>query len=277
MRKWLIQDLQQNTKRWTIIYFHQPPNTAGSHVSSSPVEIQGKAIRVFWTPLFEQFGVDVVLCGHSHVYERSFLMNGFYGDWSSLTPAMIMDSTVGSLASGKPYRKALNGPNAKKGTIYMVNGNSGSSETNPPFTCPIMLAHDGCDECVGSTIFDIHGDTLTSRYLTGDQVIYDEYSIIKTDFPLAVSKIEDTNPVVFQVFPNPATATLSINIKDSKPFSLMMTDVLGRKVWEQATETAATESTLTLNLKDLGIKKGEYLLSKCNGANECKTEKVLVK
>jgi hypothetical protein len=30
-------------------------------------------------PILESYGVDLVLCGHSHVYERTWMLNGHYG------------------------------------------------------------------------------------------------------------------------------------------------------------------------------------------------------
>ncbi|MBP6516814.1 MAG: metallophosphoesterase [Chitinophagales bacterium] len=275
MRKWLEQDLQQNKQRFTIVYFHQVPHTAGSHVSSSPIEIQGGAIRKLWCPLFEKYGVDIVLGGHSHVYERSYLMNGFYGNWNTLDPTMILDSTIGTLASGKPYRKTFHGPQAGKGTVYVVCGNAGSSETNPPFTCPIMLAEDGCDECVGSLVIDVNGDTLTSKYLKGDGSIGDEFSIVKTDFPLAVEK-EISQTSMLDVFPNPTSALFTIKLKTNLNATLVLTDLTGRKVWEREVEAMPNEQQVEVNVKEIGLRKGEYLLSQ-HDASGTVTRKLVIK
>ena len=37
-------------------------------------------------PILEAYGVDLVLTGHSHSYERSFLIDGHYGASSTLRP-----------------------------------------------------------------------------------------------------------------------------------------------------------------------------------------------
>jgi hypothetical protein len=261
MRQWLEQDLQQNKQRFSIVYFHQVPHTAGSHISSSPAEIQMTAIRKLWCPLFEKYGVDIVLGGHSHVYERSYLMNGFFGEWSTLDSSMILDSTIGSLASGKPYRKSFQGPMAGKGTVYVVCGNAGSSTTNPPFTCPIMVVEDGCDECVGSLVIDVNKDTLTSRYLKGDGTIGDEFSIVKTDFPLA-AKSELNSSVLFEVFPNPTETLFNIRLKAESESELVLTNMLGRKVWQKKVIPSHNEQLIKVYTKELGLQKGEYLLTK---------------
>ena len=37
-------------------------------------------------PILESYGVDIVLSGHSHSYERSFLLDGHYGKSNTLPP-----------------------------------------------------------------------------------------------------------------------------------------------------------------------------------------------
>ncbi len=55
-------------------------------------------------PILEANGVDLVLNGHSHSYERSKLIGGHYGSSWTLTPAMIKDG--GSGRPGTPARTA---------------------------------------------------------------------------------------------------------------------------------------------------------------------------
>jgi 3',5'-cyclic AMP phosphodiesterase CpdA len=68
---WLESDLSANeSKLWIFVYFHHPPYSSGSHGSDLNV-------RNTLTPLFEQYGVDMVFSGHDHDYERG-LVNGIY-------------------------------------------------------------------------------------------------------------------------------------------------------------------------------------------------------
>jgi hypothetical protein len=164
---------------------------------------------------------------------------------------------------------------AGKGTVYVVCGNAGSSTTSPPFTCPIMLVEDGCDECVGSLIIDVNKDTLTSKYLKGDGSIGDEFSIVKTDFPLAV-KNEVNLTSIFEVFPNPASTMFIIRIRTEHSAELVLTDVLGRKVWEKKVDATSNEQLMEVNTKELGLRKGEYILSK-QDASGTVTQKVMIK
>ena len=61
---WLEETLAANTQPWLFVYFHIPP------YSSSPDALEGDVRRTL-TPLFEQYGVDVVFTGHHHNYERN--------------------------------------------------------------------------------------------------------------------------------------------------------------------------------------------------------------
>jgi 3',5'-cyclic AMP phosphodiesterase CpdA len=54
---------------WTIVAMHHPPYSAGYQGSSID------ARRAF-APLFEQYGVQLVLSGHDHDYQRSEVING---------------------------------------------------------------------------------------------------------------------------------------------------------------------------------------------------------
>lgn len=79
---WLKQDLAATTKKWKIVYLHFPPYTQGGH--NSEVESDLVGIRQYIIPIFERFGVDVVMSGHSHTYERSYPLHDQYGPASDL-------------------------------------------------------------------------------------------------------------------------------------------------------------------------------------------------
>jgi hypothetical protein len=67
MLGWLSADLAATTRTWKIAYFHHPPYTGGTHADNLNVQ----ALIV---PLLDAGGVDLVLSGHSHVLERSYLL-----------------------------------------------------------------------------------------------------------------------------------------------------------------------------------------------------------
>lgn len=60
---WLTSQLSGSDARWKVVVFHHPPFTVGGHPPSEEV-------RRSWLPLFEEYGVDLVLNGHNHGYEH---------------------------------------------------------------------------------------------------------------------------------------------------------------------------------------------------------------
>ena len=62
---WLESDLAGTAQPWKIALFHRSPYSAGGEHGSD------LAVRSAFTPLFEQYGVQLVLSGHEHDYERT--------------------------------------------------------------------------------------------------------------------------------------------------------------------------------------------------------------
>ena len=70
--KWLEEQLAKDTSEWKIAYFHHPPySSGGKHGSSS-------GVREVVEPIFLKYGVNVVLAGHEHFYERIKPQKGIY-------------------------------------------------------------------------------------------------------------------------------------------------------------------------------------------------------
>lgn len=60
---WLEQVLRSNPHKWTVVTFHHPVySTTGTRNNPN--------VRAQWGPLFEKYGVDLVLQGHDHSYGR---------------------------------------------------------------------------------------------------------------------------------------------------------------------------------------------------------------
>jgi len=57
-------------------------------------------------PILEAAGVDLTLAGHSHVYERSFLIDGHYGTSGTWNPAFhLVDGGNGDPLGNGAYEK----------------------------------------------------------------------------------------------------------------------------------------------------------------------------
>lgn len=67
-RAWLERTLSTATEPWKVVALHHPPYSAGWHGSSQNV-------RSAFGPLFERYGVQLVLAGHDHDYQRSTPIN----------------------------------------------------------------------------------------------------------------------------------------------------------------------------------------------------------
>jgi 3',5'-cyclic AMP phosphodiesterase CpdA len=60
---WLEQQLAASAATWKIVALHHPPYTCGGHSGNADVARR-------WVPLFETYGVQLVLSGHDHNYQR---------------------------------------------------------------------------------------------------------------------------------------------------------------------------------------------------------------
>ena len=177
MWTWLQQDLSANTNDWLIAFWHSPPFTKGSHDSDNLNDNFGNMtlMRANFVSLLESYGVDLVLCGHSHCYERSYLINGHYGFSASLTDSMIKDAGSGRPSETGAYRKLL-GPAPNQGAVYVVAGSSGWATFLQPQPHPAMYI---TLLQMGSMVIDINSNRLDARFLRETGSIDDHFTIIK--------------------------------------------------------------------------------------------------
>lgn len=172
MVRWLEEDLEASDADWNIAFFHQPPYSMGGHDSDE--EEKMIRMREVFVPVLEKYGVDLVLSAHSHVYERSYLLAGHYGDSSSLEPGMILDGGDGHPAGDGAYRKPR-GKIPHSGTIYNVVGSSSKIE-NEEGVHPVMLIE---SEEFASLAIDVQGLELHARAITDRGEVLDAYTIVK--------------------------------------------------------------------------------------------------
>lgn len=175
---WIKQDLAANNKKWTIAYWHHPPYTMGSHNSdteSDLVSIRSKFIRIL-----ERNGVDMIITGHSHDYERSKLMNGHYGNEASFSSATHNLSSSTGLYNGSanscPYEK--DSLNNRTGTVYVLSGSAGQlGGQQSAFPHNAMYYSNATNG--GTFILDIEDNKLDAKWLCADGVIRDNFTMVK--------------------------------------------------------------------------------------------------
>jgi predicted MPP superfamily phosphohydrolase len=188
---WLKADLAANTQKWTIAYFHHPPYTKTSH--NADTELDLVAVREKLITILERYGVDLVLCGHAHGYERSYLLKGFYNTYASpLLDANFNAAThtaTGSIqnglydgATGNYKAFTYNSGQYKHGTVYVVAGSAGQiggSSTGYPEDCMYYsnITNGGC------FYFEVDSNRLDAKFVSyttaPTPVIRDQFTIFK--------------------------------------------------------------------------------------------------
>ena len=179
MATWLTSDLNQAqaNSEWIIAYWHHPPYTKGSHNSDDTSDPRSGDMRQNILPILESHGVDVVLCGHSHTYERSYLINGHYGLSTTFNSAtMGVNMTSGRADGTGAYQKPGDlAPNA--GTVYAVCGVSGKKAGSASLNHPVMYY--GNANQFGSMVIDVNGTSLSSKFLNDVGAVIDRFDIVK--------------------------------------------------------------------------------------------------
>ncbi|HEX8618570.1 MAG TPA: fibronectin type III domain-containing protein [Thermoanaerobaculia bacterium] len=171
MLTWLRDDLASTSQPWVIAFWHHPPYSKGSHDS----DVEGELIemRENALPILEAAGVDLVLAGHSHAYERSYLLDGHYGYSNTLTSSMKVDGTDGNTRGGGAYQKP--GLNSHEGAVYVVSG-SGAMASGGPLNHPAMYIS---LNNLGSLVLDVRGNTLSAKFLRETGLVADSFQIEK--------------------------------------------------------------------------------------------------
>lgn len=180
MMTWLKADLAATTRDWIIAFFHHPTYTKGTHDSDKDSDSTGRMndMRQTFLPVLEAGGVDLILSGHSHVYERSFLVDGHYGKSETFNAATMVKQKGDVGADGVvAYRKSRSRSHA--GDINVVTGSAGhaGSKTKPPkLNHPAFYI--GLNE-PGSSVVDVDGLTLALTFINDEGKIRDRFTITK--------------------------------------------------------------------------------------------------
>jgi len=169
MLTWLEEDIAATDQQWIVAYFHHPPYTKGSHDSDR--EREHIDMRENVTPILEAGGVDLVMGGHSHVYERSYLLDGAYETPS--TSFGIIDGGDGRILGDGPYQKDPGATNA--GALYVTAGHGGTG-VRASGEHPLMYITEPIN---GSVLLDFEQGRLTITNVRFDGVISDTAVLVK--------------------------------------------------------------------------------------------------
>lgn len=211
MEQWLIADLANNSRDWTIVIFHHPPYSKGTNHDSddsenSPFDRPIWDMRNEFTPVFEEYGVDVVYSGHSHSYERSYYLNGHTGTsdtFSTAENAELVEGDPANPASGResePYSQlSPTSGGIDDRVVYTVAGSSGKADDGGDdfgiTTDEEWLRHaahieqpfddqcgteDGCRRGLGikgSVVIDANRNSLRARFVDVNGNVLDQFTI----------------------------------------------------------------------------------------------------
>ena len=131
-------------------------------------------MRQNFLPILEDAGVDLVLSGHSHTYERSFLIDGHYGTSSTFTNAMKKDGGSGRADGTGACNKSTLGPGPHEGAVYAVAGSSGQISGGTLNHPAMFISLNN----LGSMVLDVNGDTLDAKFLRENGAIADYFRIV---------------------------------------------------------------------------------------------------
>ncbi|TAE41698.1 MAG: metallophosphoesterase family protein [Runella slithyformis] len=171
--QWLKRDLAANKLPWTIVFFHHPPFTKNSH--DSDLEGELGLIRRHVTPILERYKVDLVLSGHSHIYERSALMQGHTGFSSTFNQAQHVVNRSTARYDGSPNSCAY--VNKNQGTIYAVVGSSGQIAGRTGPLHPAMVYSNV--SVGGSLMIEVENNRLDAKWIAADGNVNDQFTIFK--------------------------------------------------------------------------------------------------
>jgi hypothetical protein len=128
-KAWLERELSATRNDhdidWIVVCMHQVAISTADKFNGADL-----GIREEWVPLFDKYGVDLVVCGHEHHYERSHPIRGRQAN-ATLTPVTAATAT--------------DVIDTTKGTVHMVIGGGGTSVPsnglffNPP-QCRVITA-----------------------------------------------------------------------------------------------------------------------------------------
>ena len=137
-KAWLEKELAATRDNhdidWVVVCMHQVAISTADMFNGADL-----GIREEWVPLFDKYGVDLVVCGHEHHYERSHPLRGCESN-ATLTPVPAATST--------------DVIDTSKGTVHMVIGGGGTSVPsnqlffNPP-ACRVITAVGAPDPATG--------------------------------------------------------------------------------------------------------------------------------
>lgn len=157
--EWAINDISSTDKRWKIVAVHNPMYSPGKYGCVDPIFGVAMSLREQLNEVFVKYGVDLVLCGHDHVYAKTF----------------PIDPTGMPITNYRYFVSEIHGVTAKiavdpEGPIHLESGCAGNqnrrviSDIAPEFAAAFDAMSDMTEAAAAYSAVEICGDTMRVTY-----------------------------------------------------------------------------------------------------------------
>jgi predicted phosphodiesterase len=170
--EFIKNDLEKVSKNqtidWIIVHQHKP--FYSTHVTRE----EAKQLRDTFLPLFEKYGVDLIIYGHNQYYERTYpiLYNKEIEDtidYEEIPQPIIANN------SNSNYQNT-------KGIIFLTVGTAGDELSGPEENPDYLVIQDNEEYGFLNLKLENNGKTLVGEFRTGDDEdnILDRFELIKS-------------------------------------------------------------------------------------------------
>lgn len=142
--------------KWRVVVMHH--DLYGGHIESR--EDENRLLRLMFVPIFDEFGVDLVLTGHSHIFSRSHVMYGGEVAADITAQQYVTDAA---------------------GTIYITTGSTCRPRGDVmPASSAIAYDHVSGEDYIYNVV-DFTYDTITfNSYVKGSDEPFEVFTLEKT-------------------------------------------------------------------------------------------------
>ena len=206
--------------KWIVVNMHNPFYSSPNECKASGCE-GDKDFRESFHPLFDKYGVDLVLEGHVHNYQRSF-------------PLAFNQQKSGEPIVTSASKTDYNNPS---GAIFAIVGTGGVNLHGLSDKAPFMAFQQ--DSKFGVLYMHFSDDKIDAKFVTNEGETLDHFSISKTAKKKIIERISDN------ILTDSKVKVVS-DEKKSKAKPVIETDQNGKPTITFKDENAVTDKTKTM-------------------------------
>jgi len=146
---WIAADLAAADAEWTIVFLHRGPYS---------LSYDSDRVRQMLTPVFDAYGVDLVLSGHDHKYSRSVYLVGVP---IAFGRADVYARGTLSLIGDDPDDPDFNDYPASTGVTYLVGNTAGTKFYTDSKSSDVVVHYEFDDDSPVIPIVTVTEDAIT--------------------------------------------------------------------------------------------------------------------